>query len=237
MGELGLRGADEGAAADLADGEAAPNQLFIGATYGLNAQAQPVGERPVRRQPFAGLDPTGFDRFDDAPDQGKIARPGQCIGFGEPIIHGATMLNFRTIDNHLCSRHRPAMRPPKLDAIDLKILAALQREGRMTKTALAEAVNLSPTPCWERLRRLEQAGIIAGYHARINLEMLTPATIVLVEVTLKRHRHADFVRFEGAVREIPEIVACYATGGGIDYMLKVVTRDVDSYQRLIDRLL
>lgn len=129
------------------------------------------------------------------------------------------------------------MRSPKLDAIDLKILAALQREGRMTKTALAEAVNLSPTPCWERLRRLEQAGIIAGYHARISLEMLTPATIVLVEVTLKRHRHADFVRFESAVREIPEIVACYATGGGIDYMLKVVARDVDSYQRLIDRLL
>lgn len=129
------------------------------------------------------------------------------------------------------------MRRNKLDPIDIKILAALQREGRMTKTALAEAVNLSPTPCWERLRRLEEAGFITGYHARIDLEKLTRATIVLVEVTLKRHQHADFVRFENAVLEIPEIVECHATGGGIDYMLKIVARDVDSYQRLIDRLL
>lgn len=129
------------------------------------------------------------------------------------------------------------MRQNKLDPIDIKILAALQREGRMTKTALAEAVNLSPTPCWERLRRLEEAGIIAGYHARIDLEKLTRATVVLVEVTLKRHQHADFVRFENAVLEIPEIVECHATGGGIDYMLKIVARDVDSYQRLVDRLL
>ncbi|WP_162913011.1 Lrp/AsnC family transcriptional regulator [Rhodospirillaceae bacterium SYSU D60014] len=129
------------------------------------------------------------------------------------------------------------MSPIKLDAIDLRILAEIQREGRITKLKLAERVNLSPTPCWERLRRLEQAGIIAGYHARINLERFAPAAMVLMEVVLKRHQHSDFVRFEEAVCDIPEIVACYATGGGIDYMLKVVARDVDNYQRLVDRML
>jgi Lrp/AsnC family transcriptional regulator of ectoine degradation len=125
----------------------------------------------------------------------------------------------------------------KLDELDLKILAALQREGRMTKLKLAETVNLSPTPVWERLRRLEQAGVISGYHARINLEKLTRVTIVMVEMTLKRHRREDFDRFEAAVRDIPEIVECYATGGGIDYLLKIIARDVDAYQRLIDGLL
>jgi Lrp/AsnC family transcriptional regulator of ectoine degradation len=125
----------------------------------------------------------------------------------------------------------------KLDELDIKILAALQREGRMTKLKLAETINLSPTPCWERLRRLEQAGIISGYHARLDLDKLARATLVLVEVTLKRHQHADFQRFETAVRDVPEIVECYATGGGLDYVMKVVARDVDAYQRLIDRLL
>ncbi|EWY36692.1 AsnC family transcriptional regulator [Skermanella stibiiresistens SB22] len=125
----------------------------------------------------------------------------------------------------------------KLDELDIKILAALQREGRMTKLKLAETINLSPTPCWERLRRLEQAGIISGYHARLDLDKLARATLVLVEVTLKRHQHADFQRFETAVRDVPEIVECYATGGGLDYVMKVVVRDVDAYQRLIDRLL
>lgn len=125
----------------------------------------------------------------------------------------------------------------RLDEQDIRILAALQRDGRMTKVKLAETINLSPSPCWERLRRLEDLGVIAGYHARINLELLVKPTTVLVEVTLRRHRREDFERFEQAVQDIPEIVECWATGGGVDYFLKVVTRDVDSYQRMIDGLL
>lgn len=125
----------------------------------------------------------------------------------------------------------------KLDAIDVNILATLQAEGRITKVALAERVNLSPTPCWERLKRLEKAGLIRGYRADIALEKLGAFTTVLVEITLKQHRYQDFDRFERAMRDIPEIVACYATGGGVDYVLKVVAPDIDSYQRLIDRLL
>jgi Lrp/AsnC family transcriptional regulator of ectoine degradation len=125
----------------------------------------------------------------------------------------------------------------RLDAIDLKILATLQARGRITKVALAEAVNLSPTPCWERLKRLEKAGIIKGYHAEIDLERLGTATTLLVEVILKQHRYEDFQRFEVAMRRLDEVVECYATGGGIDYLLKVVAPDIDTYQRLIDRLL
>ena len=124
-----------------------------------------------------------------------------------------------------------------LDAIDLKILSALQREGRITKVALAERVGLSPTPCWERLKRLEKAGLIKGYHAEIDLAQIGVTTSILVEVTLKQHRYEDFQVFERGVRNVPEIVECYATGGGIDYLLKVVTRDIDAYQRLIDELL
>jgi Lrp/AsnC family transcriptional regulator of ectoine degradation len=125
----------------------------------------------------------------------------------------------------------------KLDKIDLKILAALQRDGRMTKIRLAEAVNLSPTACWERLSRLEKSGVIAGYSARINTEKLVRRTAVLVEIFLKSHQQSDFSRFERAILQEPAIVACDATGGGVDYILKVVTEDIDAYQRLIDRLL
>ena len=125
----------------------------------------------------------------------------------------------------------------RLDGIDLRILEAIQKDGRITKLALAEAVGLSPTPCWVRLRRLEKAGIVTGYHARVALRSVAPVATVLMEVTLGSHRQADFDRFERAVRDIPEIVACWAVGGGVDYVLKVVARDIDAYQRMVDDLL
>jgi Lrp/AsnC family transcriptional regulator of ectoine degradation len=125
----------------------------------------------------------------------------------------------------------------KLDPIDLRILEAIQRDGRITKLALAEKVGLSPTPCWVRLRKLEKAGIISGYHARIALRSLAPIATVMTEVTLGAHRQTDFDRFERAIRDLPEIVGCWSLGGGVDYLLKVMTPDIDAYQRLIDSLL
>jgi Lrp/AsnC family transcriptional regulator, regulator of ectoine-degradation genes len=125
----------------------------------------------------------------------------------------------------------------KLDRIDLKILDVLSRDGRITKLRLAEVVNLSPAACWERLRRLESDGIIAGYGARINLERLGPVTTILVEVTLRSHRREDFRRFEATIAAEPEIVACDATGGGVDYVLRVVTTGIEAYQALVERLL
>lgn len=125
----------------------------------------------------------------------------------------------------------------KLDSIDLRILDAVQRDGRITKLKLAETVGLSPTPCWLRLRKLEQAGLIAGYHARLSPRKIAPFATVIVEVTLANHRQADFDRFERAIAACPEIIACWSVGGGVDYFLKVMARDIDAYQRLIDRML
>jgi Lrp/AsnC family transcriptional regulator of ectoine degradation len=155
------------------------------------------------------------------------------------------MIKISAIDNRKnaksCLRDADAsgtrMNPTPLDAIDLRILDAIQREGRITKLALADKVGLSPTPCWNRLRRLEKAGIISGYHARVAIRLVAPVATILVQVTLGSHRQADFDRFERVVRDIPEIIACWSVGGGVDYFLKIVTRDIDAYQRLVDGLL
>ena len=125
----------------------------------------------------------------------------------------------------------------RLDNRDLEILRILSREGRITKAELASRINLSPTPCWERLKRLEKAGIIEGYGARISLKALGPHVMVFVSAELESHRAEDFRRFETAVEHYAEVTACWALGGGFDYLLQVVTRDIDSYQRLIDRML
>lgn len=125
----------------------------------------------------------------------------------------------------------------KLDAIDLRILAAVQRDGRITKLKLAELAGLSPTPCWLRLRKLEEAGLIAGYHARLAPRRVAPFATILVEVTLANHRQQDFDRFERAIQREEAVTDCWSVGGGVDYILKVVAPDIDAYQRLIDRLL
>lgn len=125
----------------------------------------------------------------------------------------------------------------RLDAIDLRILDAVGRDGRITKLALAERVGLSPTPCWLRLRKLEKAGIITGYQARIAARRIAPIASVIMEVTLAQHRASDFGRFEAAVLAQPEIVACWSVGGGVDYILKIMAPDIDAYQRLVDDML
>jgi Lrp/AsnC family transcriptional regulator of ectoine degradation len=125
----------------------------------------------------------------------------------------------------------------KLDAVDLRILEAVQENARITKIALAEKVGLSPTPCWLRLRKLEEAGVVTGYHARIAFRKIAPIAHIMVQITLGNHRQSDFDRFERAITVIPEIVSCWSVGGGVDYYLMIMARDVDAYQRLIDRLL
>lgn len=125
----------------------------------------------------------------------------------------------------------------KLDDRDIKILSILQTEGRIAKTALAERVNLSPTPCWERLKRLEKTGIIEGYGANISWSALGAQTIVFMEAEIDSHQANDFVRFEQAMQQYDEIMECWAVGGGLDYLLKIAVRNVDEYQRLVDRLL
>lgn len=125
----------------------------------------------------------------------------------------------------------------KLDDRDLKILAILQKEGRISKAALAERVNLTPAPCWERLQRLEKAGVITGYRAEVALNKLAPHIMVFMAAELEGHRAENFQLFERAVRDIDEIMGCWAVGGGFDYILQIVARDIDTYQRLVDHLL
>jgi len=125
----------------------------------------------------------------------------------------------------------------RLDDRDIAILKVLAREGRLSKADLARRINLSPTPCWERLKRLEKAGIIEGYNARIALKKTAPHVTVFVTLELDNHSAGAFQLFEQMVETQDEIVHCWALGGGFDYLLHVITRDIDSYQRLIDDLL
>ena len=124
-----------------------------------------------------------------------------------------------------------------LDDRDIAILSVLSREGRIAKTELARRVNLSATPCWQRLKRLEQAGLIRGYRADVALSKLGPHVVVFVTVELESHRAENFQAFERAVALHDEVVGCWAIGGGYDYLMQVVTRDVASYQSLIDAML
>jgi Lrp/AsnC family transcriptional regulator, regulator of ectoine-degradation genes len=125
----------------------------------------------------------------------------------------------------------------RLDDRDLLILKVLAREGRISKADLARRINLSTSPAWERLKRLEAAGIIAGYHAEIALKAIAPHLVVFVTLELERHTPDDFRRFEARATEAPEVVACWALGGGFDYLMQVVTRDIDSYQKFMEGLL
>ena len=125
----------------------------------------------------------------------------------------------------------------KLDRFDLKILDILSRDGRITKSKLAEAINLSVSPCWERVKRLEKAGVIQGYTARINADVLVPRNPVWVQIELKAHNAESFARFEALVMNTPEVTECVAVGGGVDYLVKFEAHTIDSYQRLMDKWL
>ena len=124
-----------------------------------------------------------------------------------------------------------------LDATDIRILSAVQKHGQLSKTQLAEMVNLSPTPCWARLTRLKAAGFIRGYRAEIALDRLAYITRVIVTVSLTHHRKQDFDRFEAHIRGVDDITHCIATGGGTDYVMTVLTPNLAAFQTLMDSLL
>ena len=126
---------------------------------------------------------------------------------------------------------------PALDRIDLKILAALQADGRITNQALADQVALSPSACLSRVRRLEREGFIQGYHARLDIERIRPTLTIYGEVTLKSHRPAELLAFEAALAAIPEVVEAAQVSGPFDYLIKAVCPDVRAWGELADRLL
>lgn len=129
------------------------------------------------------------------------------------------------------------MKKLALDATDIRILTAVQSHGQLSKTRLSEIVNISATPCWARLDRLKAAGFIRGYHADIALERLCDFTQVMVTVSLANHRRADFDRFEAWVMRQDAIVECTATGGGMDYVMKLICPTLSSFQTLMQDML
>jgi len=124
----------------------------------------------------------------------------------------------------------------KLDRIDIKILYELQKNGRITNVELAELVNLSPSPCLMRVKKLQAEGYIEGYNAQINLNKLGQTLTVFTEITLKNHRQIDFARFLAVVDKIDQVVECHLVSGGYDYLLKFVTTGIVEYQSIMERL-
>lgn len=124
-----------------------------------------------------------------------------------------------------------------LNSVDLKILARLQREGRCSNVALADAVGLSESACLLRTKRLQEAGVISGYGANIALEKLGQYVIVFSEVTISTHRRQDLRKFEEVVAGHREIVDWYNVSGGYDYLLKIVAPSISCFQSLMERLL
>ena len=120
----------------------------------------------------------------------------------------------------------------KLDRFDRAIVQALQHEGRIANSALAEKVSLSESACLRRVRSLEEAGLIEGYTVIINQERAGYPVNVFVSITLERQDQTDLSAFEQAVRQIPEVMECYLMTGDYDYLLRVVVADTADFERV-----
>lgn len=121
----------------------------------------------------------------------------------------------------------------KIDQIDKQILEILQENAKITNAQLSKDINLSPAPTLERVKKLENAGYIQSYHARLDAQKLGLGVATFVSVKLNKHNKSSNENFVKQVREIDEIVECHYVTGSSDYVLKVVSKDIDSYQSLI----
>ncbi len=124
-----------------------------------------------------------------------------------------------------------------IDAIDLKILAALQAEGRLTNQKLADRVGLSPSACHARVRRLEKEGYITGYQATLKPEFLGRPLTVFALVALERHGRQGQKAFETHLKSLPEATECFELSGQWDYLIRFVAQDIESYQTLTEALI
>ena len=118
------------------------------------------------------------------------------------------------------------------DRIDRRILEIMQAEGRITNQELSERISLSPRACLERVRRLERAGIIAGYMALLEPRKIGGLLTIVVEVTLKDQTQATHARFEQRTRASAEVIECFLVSGQCDYVLRLACRDLDHYREL-----
>lgn len=129
------------------------------------------------------------------------------------------------------------MAKKQLDRIDHAILKALQADGRMTNSDLSQLVNLSATPCLERVRRLERDGYIESYHAKLNAEKVNAGFLAFLTVRLDQTNENIFTTFKTKISEIPEVMECHMVGGGFDYILKIRTASMADYRRLMEERL
>lgn len=116
-----------------------------------------------------------------------------------------------------------------LGKAEIKILAQLQQEGRMTNQELADKVGMSASPCWRMVRKLENDGVIQGYRAVLNRKKINLNVMVFVRVIIDSHSEAQARKFEQEVSALENVVACYSIGGDSDFLLQVVSADLDSY--------
>ena len=121
--------------------------------------------------------------------------------------------------------------PHRLDDIDRRILRELQRDGRLTNAELAERVGLSPSPCLRRVRLLEDAGVIAGYTARLDAARLDLGFTVFARVWLKQQDAQTVDNFTKEAARLPNVVDCFLMAGDCDFILRVVARDLDDYRQ------
>ncbi len=125
-----------------------------------------------------------------------------------------------------------------MDKYDRKILKVLQSEGRISNKALAEQVALSQAPCWRRVEALQKSGVITGYTAIVSQEKLGLNLTAFAQITLDNHHPDTVKRIDEGIQQWPEILECHATSGEYDYLLKIVTQDMNSYNQLIyDKIL
>lgn len=123
--------------------------------------------------------------------------------------------------------------PIELDGKDLAILQLLQRDAGLTSAEIARELNLSQSPCWRRINRIEQAGLVRRRVALLDRDRLGMEVVVFATVNLAAHGREQIDHFERQVSQFPEVVECYTMTGAWDYMLKIITRDVRHYERFI----
>lgn len=124
--------------------------------------------------------------------------------------------------------------PEMLDKYDRRILEVLQKQGRISNQDLAEAINLSPSPCLRRVRQMEEEGLIDGYVALLNARKLGLNLMAFIQISMDRHTPERFEDFENTIAGYPEVLECHLiTGQSADYVLKVIVRDMDSYQQFL----